>query len=203
MGLNKGILHIVNPDTVSPPNAALLSVADTLHTVTFFNGDDALALFNGSTMIDIIGDVGGADPGTEWPVDTGSTKENTLVRKTNIFIGTTSWVIGVTQWDVYGQNDFTYYGFHTMDPCSTATVQNEVTWNISLYPNPTSDHLNISSEETHYSLQVIDLTGKVVINKNNLSQNAIIDLTGLVNGIYMVRLNNGTSHLSRKIILRK
>lgn len=195
--------NIVNPDTVSPPNAALLSVQDTLHTVTFFNGDDALALFNGTTMIDIIGDIGGADPGTEWPVDTGSTKENTLVRKVNVFAGVTSWTIGVTQWDVYGQNDFSHYGSHTMNPCSTATVAGEHAWDVAIFPNPTTGHLNISSEVENYSLQVFDLTGKAVVNRHNLSLNTQIDLGGLYNGIYMVKLNNGANQLTKKIILKK
>lgn len=195
--------NIVNPDTAPPPNAALLTVADTLHSTTFFNGDDALALFNGTTMIDIIGNVGGADPGAEWLVDTGSTKENTLVRKSNVFQGTTSWTTGVTQWVVYGQNYFSDFGIHTMAACSTASVINEQLFEISLYPNPTSGHLNITSEADNYSLQVFDLTGKAVINRVNLSQNTTIDLSDLTNGIYMVKLNNGSSQLTKKIIVRK
>ncbi len=195
--------NIVNPDTVSPPNAALLAVEDTLHTVTFFNGDDALALFNGTTMIDIIGDVGGADPGAEWAVDTGSTKENTLVRKANIFVGTTNWVTGATQWDVYGQNDFSHYGSHTMNACSGAGINDEPSFEVTLYPNPTTGPLTFTTDNIDYSLQIFDLTGKVVMSKTHLSKNTQIDMSGLSNGIYMVKLNQGGNQLTRKIILRK
>jgi predicted extracellular nuclease len=195
--------NIVNSDTATPPSTTLLNLADTLHTVTFFNGDDALGLFNGNTLIDIIGNVGGTDPGTEWLVDTGSTKENTLIRKPNVFGGTTSWTIGATQWLVYGQNYFSDFGMHTMAPCSTATVANEQAWDVSIFPNPSSGTLNISSELNDYTLQVFDLTGKSVISKTNLSENAQIDVTDLTNGIYMVKLNQGNNQLTKKIIIKK
>ncbi len=202
--LNSGdTYHIVNPDTVSPPNSALLSIADTLHTVTFFNGDDALALFNGTTMIDIVGNIGGPDPGTEWNVDTGSTKENTLVRKPDVFVGTTSWTTGVNQWLVYGQNDFSHFGSHTMAPCSTASINDEIIANISMYPNPTTGVLHITSEATGYDLQVLDLTGKTVVNKVGLSNNQAIDLTDYNNGIYLVKLSWNGSLITKKIIVRK
>jgi len=195
--------NIVNSDTATPPSASLLSVADTLHTVTFFNGDDALGLYNGTTLIDIIGNVGGPDPGTEWLVDTGSTKENTLVRMPNIFGGTTNWTVGATQWIVYGQNYFADFGIHTMNPCSTATVINELEFEISLYPNPTSGFLNINSEADNYSLQIFDLTGKIVINRTSLSETTQIDVSILTDGIYMIKLNNGSHHLTKKIIIKK
>ena len=71
--------------------AAILSVSDTLHTITFFNGDDVLELRNISTgtTLDIIGIIG-VDPGTNWPVGAGATSEFTLVRMATISAGTTN-----------------------------------------------------------------------------------------------------------------
>lgn len=196
--------NIVDPDTVTPPNATLLALADTLHTVTYYNGDDALALFHGTTMIDLIGDVGGADPGTQWPVDTGSTLNHTLVRKPTVFGGSTTWTAGALTWDVYAQNDFSHYGAHTMNACPAgAGIENESGWDVSIYPNPSSGQLNINSDVDNYSLQVIDLTGKIIINKNNLSETTQIDLSNMPNGIYMVKINNGGHQLTKKVIIRK
>lgn len=193
--------NVVDPD--STVNTALVLLADTLHTVTFFNGDDPLFLYNGTTLIDVIGETTG-DPGTNWVVGTGATSEYTLVRKSNVFGGTTSWALGATQWDVYPQNDFTHYGTHTMDACPAgAGIENETGWDVSIYPNPSSGHLNINSEVDNYSLQVLDLTGKTIINKNNLSETTQIDLSNMPSGIYMVKLNNGSNQLTKKIIIRK
>jgi predicted extracellular nuclease len=191
----------VNPDSAT--SATLVALADTLHTITFFNGDDALGLYNPSnTLIDVIGEIG-VDPGTNWVVGSGATSEFTLVRKLNVFSGTTSWAVGATQWDVYPQNTFSEFGNHAIGNCATASVNDEQTWDVSIFPNPTSGTLNIRSEINDYTLQVFDLTGKSVITKTNLSENAQIDVADLTNGIYMVKLNNGSHQLTKKMIIKK
>lgn len=104
-----------NPSAV----AGILAVSDTLHTITFYNGDDAMMLKNKVTgdTLDIIGTVG-IDPGVNWPVGTGATSEFTLVRQISIQQGTTNWAVGATQWDVYPQNTIDSLGTHFMTPCT-------------------------------------------------------------------------------------
>lgn len=193
--------NIVNP---SADSMNLEIYADTTHTITFYNGDDPLYLFNGITLIDVIGEATGTDPGVNWPVDTGATSEFTLVRKPTVFSGTTSWTAGATQWDVYAQNDFTHFNSHTINTCPVGFgIEDQSGWDVSIYPNPTSGHLNINSEMDNYNLQLFDLTGKVMINKTHLSKNTQIDLSDLTNGIYMVKLNNGANQLTKKIVVKK
>ena len=108
-------------------DSALLSLADTTASVTFFNGNDAVVLFQFMDTLDMIGVVG-EDPITEWPVDTGGTGENTLVRKASVSAGQTDWSIGATEWDVYAQNTFDFYGTHTADGCAPAcTTPDDIT----------------------------------------------------------------------------
>ena len=83
----------------SAANVSILAVDDTTSNVTFYNGDDAIGLFSGSTQIDVIGTIG-TDPGTFWAVGSGTTLDYTLIRKPNVYVGTTNWTIGATQWDV-------------------------------------------------------------------------------------------------------
>ena len=98
-------------------SAGIRSKADTLHSICYFNGNDALALYHGSTLIDVIGEIG-VNPGTSWSVDTGSTKEYTLVRKPWIVNGSTWWNgQGDTQWIAYSQNDFSHLGSHSTIGC--------------------------------------------------------------------------------------
>jgi hypothetical protein len=104
-----------NPSAV----AGILAVSDTLHTITFYNGDDAMMLKNKITgdTLDIIGIIGN-DPGTNWPVGTGATSEFTLVRQASIQQGTDNWAVGATQWLVFPQNTIDSLGAHSMTPCS-------------------------------------------------------------------------------------
>ncbi len=109
-----GVFVAGNPTAI----AAITSVADTLHTITFFNGDDAMTLVNKATGItlDIIGIVA-IDPGTNWVVGSGATSEYTLVRKIGIQQGNTNWAVSASEWDVYPQNTTTFIGSHSMTPC--------------------------------------------------------------------------------------
>lgn len=106
-----------NPSAVS----GILAQSDTLHTITFFNGDDALSLkrISTNTVLDIIGIIG-TDPGVNWAVGTGATSEFTLVRMTGIQEGNLNWTVAATEYDVYPQNTLTSLGTHTMTPCCTA-----------------------------------------------------------------------------------
>jgi hypothetical protein len=82
-------------------------------------------------------------------------------------------------------------------------VEEETGWELNIYPNPTSGSLNIISAINDYSLQVFDLAGKLVISKNHLSENAQVDLADLHNGVYLIKLDNGTYQLTKKVILKK
>lgn len=104
-------------------NAAIQAVANITHTVTYFNGNDCIGLFNGTTLIDIIG-VYQSDPGTAWPVAgvDGATLNHTLVRKPNVIQGNTNWIVGAgtnvdnSEWIVHPQDYVTDLGMHTFNP---------------------------------------------------------------------------------------
>ena len=60
--------------------ADILAQADQTNGAGWFNGDDAVVLRQGTTLIDSIGQVG-VDPGSEWGTGVTSTADNTLRRK--------------------------------------------------------------------------------------------------------------------------
>ena len=70
-------------------SAAILAQADQTNGAGWFNGDDAVVLRKGTTIIDAIGQVG-FDPGTEWGTGLQSTADNTLRRKASVMAGDTS-----------------------------------------------------------------------------------------------------------------
>lgn len=119
---------MLEPDSVfitanPSANVPIQAVADTTHTITFYNGDDAMSLINMTTgdTLDIIGIIG-VDPGSGWTVGTGATNNNTLIRQRTVQQGETDWTIGATQWDVYAIDMVDSLNFHTMDPCGGAVV---------------------------------------------------------------------------------
>jgi predicted extracellular nuclease len=70
----------------SAANAAILAQADQTSGAGFFNGDDAVVLRKGATVLDVVGQIG-ADPGSEWGAGLTSTADNTLRRLGSVCAG--------------------------------------------------------------------------------------------------------------------
>ena len=69
--------------------------------------------------------------------------------------------------------------------------------NISLYPNPTQDLVNIVSTETIQSVNIYNIDGKLVLS--NTAQNNVVDVKSLASGNYIVviQTTNGASHKTK------
>ena len=98
--------------------ATFAAQADQTSSASWFNGDDAVVLRKGTTVIDVIGQVG-FDPGTEWGTGLTSTADNTLRRKAAITDGDTTGSDAfdpAVQWDGFATDTFDGLGSHTAGP---------------------------------------------------------------------------------------
>ncbi len=99
----------------SAANATILAQADQTNGSGWFNGDDAVVLRRGTTIIDVIGQIG-FDPGTEWGTGLASTADNTLRRQTAICLGDANELDAFapgTEWDGFATDTFGDLGSHT------------------------------------------------------------------------------------------
>lgn len=76
-------------------------------------------------------------------------------------------------------------------------VGNEI--NFSVYPNPTSEILNIISSEG--IIQLTNLSGKVILTKKQQGKSTI-DVSSLPNGIYLIHLQTENIITTRKIVIK-
>lgn len=74
-----------------------------------------------------------------------------------------------------------------------------------LFPNPTTGIVNLSSNEsTSVDIQVIDLMGRVVYEKNNIDvSSAQFDISFLNNGLYHIHIQSQKGSSVYKIVLQK
>jgi predicted extracellular nuclease len=92
----------------------VLAVADQTNGAGWFNGDDAVVLRKGTTVIDAIGQVG-VDPGTAWGAGLTTTQDHTLRRKPAILAGDTNPSDAFDpsiEWDGFALNTFDGLGSH-------------------------------------------------------------------------------------------
>lgn len=121
-------------------------------------------------------------------------------------------VLGAGQYDVYVtvdqegcsgvSNSFTL----TVDAC--AGIEELGNLNIEVYPNPSNGNfvLSIEGSTDELGLTVQDMNGRMVhtetLGEVNSRLQKNIDLSGLANGVYLMRLTNGNDSLFKKLVMQ-
>jgi predicted extracellular nuclease len=129
----KSVLVLVDTAAVQELKDKQTSASLTLGSGNF-NGDDAIALYNGSTLIDVVGQIG-FDPGTTWGSGDVQTLNKTLVRKPTVNQGDTNGSDAfdpAAQWLGFAENTYSNLGAHSMEGDGGGTDPD---------PDPTPDPL--------------------------------------------------------------
>lgn len=85
--------------------------------------------------------------------------------------------------------------------CTGLTNQAVTASNINIYPNPTKGALVIElNNATNNNIQVLDVTGRLILEKNATADRTELNISDLSNGIYYVRILSGNTVEVRKII---
>lgn len=121
--LNAGNVFVV---ASASANSTILNAADQTSSAAFYNGDDAVVLRKGSSIVDVIGQVG-FDPGSEWGTGLISTADNTLRRLSSTTQGDTN------PDDVFDPSvEWTGYPTDTFDDLGTFTGSSVQTFQLSV-----------------------------------------------------------------------
>ena len=130
----------------SSANLAILAQADQTNGAGWYNGDDAIVLRKGTTIIDSFGQVG-SDPGAEWGSGLQSTADNTLRRNSTVCAGDTNSTDAFNpsvEWDGFATDNVADLGSHTAScgvtdnaPTVTGTTPATGASNVALNANIT------------------------------------------------------------------
>jgi len=109
-------------------NAGLLALSDLTTGSLSYNGDDAIALFNGATIQDLFGNIGD-DPGSEWSGVGNGTENEGVIRNGTYCSGVTTDPSGsgfpsftTSNWTAVGDAGLTTLGSHSSTCCSVNTI---------------------------------------------------------------------------------
>lgn len=85
------------------------------------------------------------------------------------------------------------------------TIEEEQSSNLSvnIFPNPTSNVVNINSEKRFDSVEIFDLSGKQILacTANN-TFNKTINLENIASGEYLLVLKSGLNSVSKRIVIQ-
>ena len=209
---------VTSPANAGSPAASVVlqAMADQLDGAypapTYMNGNDAIALFKGTTMIDLMGKIGDASmvSGVSWsdefPYD-GSvgafwTKDQTLYRKASVKVGVTvnpDPFVVITEWDSLPKDTWTGLGTHTCE-CFVGIKELTSTVSFVVYPNPSNlGEITVSADENIEAIEIINMLGQVVINEefSEFTKNKMINTALLTKGMYTVKLHFSNNSVSR------
>jgi hypothetical protein len=73
-----------------------------------------------------------------------------------------------------------------------------------VFPNPSKGlvNLDLSLFDLETSIEVLDLTGKVLLRSNSVANNLNLDLSGLPSSIYIIKASDGKMTQYKKILLK-
>jgi len=115
--------------------------------------------------------------------------------------GSSYLTFGFTSSDVgqWGINTPLYFAMDNLEyeAADAGIAENEI--NFSVYPNPTSEMLNIISSEG--IIQLTDLSGKVILTKKQQGKSTI-DVSNLPSGIYLIHLQTENIITTQKIVIK-
>lgn len=103
------------------------------------------------------------------------------------------WVENHTQGRVMQSKRFKVSDYYVVDVAEENVVN-------SIYPNPSNGMFSISGENIE-SIEVYDITGKLVMQQNINASNATIDLTNKAKGVYTLKSYNGNNVSVSKLIV--
>jgi hypothetical protein len=102
-------------------------------------------------------------------------------------------------------NSFAYYLLKQVDFdgkyefSKVLTVKSNESF-VELSPNPFNDNLVINSNTTIINAEIVDITGRVKMFEVVNSNTAKLNTSGLDNGVYFIRINNGEKVITKRII---
>ena len=127
-------------------------------------------------------------------------------------------VTGVTTYTITGLDDATTYVVYVRSVCETGIysdwsngqsfttdvigIDDVDNANISLYPNPASSTVTLTGIEGEAMVTVVDMNGRQVYTGNTANGSLTIDVSGMAQGAYFVRITGESVNAIRKLIVR-
>ncbi len=140
--------------------------------------------------------------GLTYSWDFGNTNTGAGVNSSASYTMNQGYTVKLTVTDRCGNTDDTTI---TVTVTNISVAENVFNAGIDVYPNPSKGNFNVkvSGAASDYSIEVTDLSGKVIYRKANLASDAEqnINLGDVAQGVYIVRFSGKGLNASQRIIV--
>ncbi len=99
-----------------------------------------------------------------------------------------------------------YFSFYSEESVGINAKNPGIKKEIAIYPNPCSNNICIDISGTHTSAitncHIYNNAGQLLLVKNNINNHSIMDISGLSNGLYLIRVFNNNTVYEEKILIQ-
>jgi hypothetical protein len=103
---------------------------------------------------------------------------------------------------LYSDFSFNESIYDCYTPLYTGLEENQIQNNISLYPNPTKERVYINAYIPIKKITICNFLGQEIKNYNTSQVQSSIDISGLNEGVYFVKIYTEKVVLSKKIVVK-
>ncbi|NNC69317.1 MAG: T9SS type A sorting domain-containing protein [Flavobacteriaceae bacterium] len=142
------------------------------------------------------------------PVITGTIKPSEGLLAFNSESSMGNWTLTVSDHAAIDTGSITNWSLELCESVEVASVDNESFKNLGIWPNPTSDRVNISFVSTDINdtqITIYDLIGRKVFMKNYTTNSALfneqIEIDTLISGTYLVNISRGNANTTKRLII--
>lgn len=184
-GLTVGNTYTFSIDSKSSDDAGIPSEVYILNTqIADENGIDA----NKYNDAEVVAGMDITNDGGTWVTNTFS------------FVATTTEVvIYVRALGANSKSNQVFYDNISLKMAATASVDDVFSSKVSVYPNPATNFVTVSTSEKIDRLEIYNLLGKRVVATSKLNNNNI-DVSSLSKGVYLIKFTSGNSVATKKLI---
>ena len=132
-------------------------------------------------------------------IDEGTKEAYLYDSQGNILCTSYFWRENSPTWNLNAK-DWYFYSLDSIDDGPASSMDNLTKNHFNIYPNPTYDKLILNDLTEQVDITVYDIAGKFIIRQIASENNAIIDISPLPAGTYIVKIQTKNDTQSVKII---
>jgi hypothetical protein len=81
-------------------------------------------------------------------------------------------------------------------------VEDVVKSNFSIYPNPATNFINVSANETIEQIDIYDVRGSLIFSQSYQEKNTSIDVSNFAKGVYAIKVLNMKNSSVQQLIIK-
>lgn len=185
----------------SQPNiriTALKSYQGNLYIGGWFQGEDEEPAWDGCMNVALL------HQGQIYCLNYGEFVNGQLrdieVWKDTLYVAGDMWAIGDTLVRNVAYLDWPLKDIYTLLGIEPPTIPPTIT-QLTIYPNPAFNNITVASPDTIHSIEIFDITGRVIFTYKPETTKATLDISSLAAGCYLcnIRMVNG-QQVTRRIV---